>query len=146
MSRHIPVAGEFYKHFKGNVYQVVTLAKDADSLEKQVVYQALYGSYQTYVRPLEEFMSEVDRDKYPNASQEFRFEQVVFAEDNRSTYIVPVRTTITPLGDEQEMDAVDMENYQAIENQRKEIEGERRKNLGDRVSGAIEKQDEELQS
>ncbi len=143
MDRHIPVAGEFYKHFKGNVYQVVTIAKDADTLEKQVVYQALYGTYQTYVRPLLEFMSEVDRDKYPNASQEFRFERVVFAEDSKGTYIVPVRTTITPLADDHGMTTLVGEEYPAIENQRKEIEGSRRKNLEDRVSGAIEKNQDE---
>lgn len=75
--RPLPQPGEFYRHFKGKFYQIKALAKDAGTLEMQVVYQALYGSFGVWVRPLSEFMSPVDRDKYPEAGQTWRFEKVL---------------------------------------------------------------------
>ena len=69
-------AGEYYRHFKGGQYQVTAIARDANTEEKLVVYQALYGEEEFWVRPYEEFASEVDREKYPDAEQTWRFEKI----------------------------------------------------------------------
>lgn len=71
--RKDPRPFEKYHHFKGHDYQIITLAKDASDGHMIVVYQGLYPPYQMFARDLDEFMSDVDRRKYPDAVQRERF-------------------------------------------------------------------------
>lgn len=77
-------AGEFYKHFKGQLYQVRALAENSEDNTPMVVYQAMYAPFKILVRPLSTFLEKLDKEKYPDAAQEYRFERIIL-DDRQNT-------------------------------------------------------------
>lgn len=78
MDRDI-IVGRVYRHFKGKEYKVICIANDSeieneDGPRQLVVYEALYGKHLIWVRPYDLFASKVDKEKYPESLQEYRFE------------------------------------------------------------------------
>lgn len=76
--------GDIVQHFKREItntvnspneyhYKILCIAKNREKDEYMVVYQALYGQFEIYVRPYKMFMSEVDHKKYPEIKQKYRF-------------------------------------------------------------------------
>ena len=68
------IKNRIYKHFKGDYYIVVDFAIHSETKERMVLYRALYSNGLRYVRPYEMFKEKVDKVKYPNVTQEYRFE------------------------------------------------------------------------
>ena len=63
------------RHLKGKHYKVLMEATHSETRERMVVYQALYGDFGVYVRPYDMFLSPVDREKYPEVTLTWRFEE-----------------------------------------------------------------------
>lgn len=76
MDKELPRQDEIWHHFKNKLYKIIVIAQHTESGEQLVVYQAMYGDEGIYARPLDMFMSEVDRDKYPDVEQQYRFELI----------------------------------------------------------------------
>jgi hypothetical protein len=66
--------GKLFRHFKGDLYLLLDIALHTETKETLVIYKALYGNAAVYARPITLFISEVDREKYPDVAQTYRFE------------------------------------------------------------------------
>ena len=74
------IIGKTYRHFKGNLYKVIDIVNDSEStgnkLKKVVIYEALYGEHLKWARSYDMFIGKVDKVKYPDSNQTYRFEEV----------------------------------------------------------------------
>lgn len=71
--REIPKELQVYKHFKGSLYQIVTIAIHTETTDKLVIYRSLSHPERVFARPLEMFLSEVNHKKYPDVTAKYRF-------------------------------------------------------------------------
>lgn len=65
---------QIYRHFKGDYYLVEDIGYDCETAKECVIYRALYGDGKLWIRPLEDFLKEIDYEKYPEAKETYRFE------------------------------------------------------------------------
>ena len=73
--RELKING-IYRHFKGNLYQIIDVAMDSETLEEFVIYKRVDGDTSLWIRKKEMFLSVVDHNKYPDVEQKYRFELV----------------------------------------------------------------------
>lgn len=113
--RENPRPGEFYRHFKNKLYQIIAVATNSESKEQLVIYQALYGDFGVYARPLDMFLSEVDREKYPDIEQKYRFEKLEnISEASKKIIDRNSEINVETNGDEQKdffIDFLDADDY-----------------------------------
>ena len=83
-----------YKHFKGDYYIVLGTGINSETLEEYVIYRALYGEGKVYLREINNFLSEVDYEKYPNVKQKYRLELQEIESVKKWFYIMLIEVVI----------------------------------------------------
>ena len=68
--------GKIFRHFKGDYYLMIDLVKHSETQETLVLYRALYGNCDLFVRPYKMFIEEVPKEKENPTGQKYRFECV----------------------------------------------------------------------
>lgn len=71
------MVGKRYRHFKGGIYVVSDIAVHSETAELIVIYKSFDKPSLVWARPLNMFLSKVDRNKYPEVEQKIRFEEMV---------------------------------------------------------------------
>ena len=89
--------GDFYRHFKGQIYQIRTIATNSEDESLMVVYQAMYPPFKVWVRPLSMFTEKLDTSKHPDAGQTYRFEKINFDDILTSTHIIRIKPKLSNL-------------------------------------------------
>lgn len=77
LKRKNPESGEIWRHFKNRYYRILGVAKHTETNEPLVIYKRYeFNKPDIYARPLEMFMSPIDKEKYPHSPDLFRFNHV----------------------------------------------------------------------
>ena len=119
--------GKVYRHFKGGLYQVLCTAVHTETDEKLVIYQALYGNFGVFARPVDRFTEEVTDSPENTTGQKYRFEEVknvdnssqdvVLHEDNENASETPSPVIMQFLDASSPKEKLDIikNNYQKID-------------------------------
>lgn len=73
-----------YRHYKGDYYIVVDIAKNSETDEEMVIYRGLYADGPLWARPLSLFTDKLDSSRHPNVKQKYRFELQDLESQNNS--------------------------------------------------------------